>query len=148
MPLPTREDFGGGPDAESAWEDFGGKTVDEVYDLFCPDFHLEHFMWMGEIAFKFYFPVIARWVHGLRPVEEDDFRPSVDLLGHCIQMHFDCHEDMTGMHDRIISLCDHVCARLDHYTHDENERDEIRATWTDLRRQVADDAIGIRRPRL
>jgi hypothetical protein len=57
MSLPTRDDFGGGPDAETAWQHFGGKDLEEACAIFarCPEVYTDDVMWMGEKAFQFYF---------------------------------------------------------------------------------------------
>jgi hypothetical protein len=148
MSLPTRDDFGGGLDAASAWEDFGGKSLEEAYEHFCavPESRQEDFMWMGERAFRFYYPVIDRYLCSLDPLSEDDWSRPAWILATCIQMHFDCHEDMSGLHESILSLCDYVAAHLDHYSLNSSEQAEIAGAWSDLRAQVADDARGVRRP--
>ena len=153
-PLPSLKDFvpwaadpRDAPDAFDAWKRFGGKTVKDVGDSFCPDFDLEPFMWMGERAFKFYFPVIDFYLRSGGPLEDDYLRQPAEFAANCIQMHFDCHEDMTGLHEPILSLCDHVAAHPNHYSLKPYEQSEIAAAWSDLRAQVSDDARGIRRPR-
>jgi hypothetical protein len=150
MSLPTREDFGGDhPDIRWAWQEFGGKSLEEAYAHFCDDAdnRQEQFMWMGERAFRFYYPVIDRYLRNVKPDREDYERTPAWILAQCVQTHFDQHEDMSGLHDSIISLCHYVCAHLDHYSGSDSQREEIRLAWTDLREQVANDAIGIRRPR-
>jgi len=62
-------------------------------------------------------------------------------------MHFDCHENMAGLHEPILALCDYVCAHLSHFDCWEADQQEIRAAWADLRQQAANDACGVRRPR-
>jgi hypothetical protein len=150
MSLPTRADFGGDhPDILCAWREFGGKSLEEAYAHFCsaPESRQEDFMWMGEGAFRFYYPVIDRYLRSLGPIgDDDDWRRPAWILASCIGMHFECHENMSGLHEPIISLCDHVCAHLDHYSQDESEREEIRGAWTELRAQVANDSTGTCKP--
>jgi len=157
MSLPTRDDFGAGfdehfgrrLDEDSAWKEFGGKSLEEAYAHFCadPENRQEDFMWMGERAFRFYYPVVDRYLRNVGlPEDEWDCRPA-RILAKDIQMHFDCHEDMSGLHESILSLCDFVAAHLDHYSLNPNDQAEIAAAWCDLRAQVADDARGVQRPR-
>ena len=56
--------YGGCLDAQTAWRNFGGLSLDEAYTLFCKNTHYyaEDFMWMGHVAFAFYFPVVERCV--------------------------------------------------------------------------------------
>lgn len=65
--LPTERDFlehHACLDAQAAWSNFGGLTLDEAYAKFCdgPEIYLEDFMFMGEGAFGYYFPVLDRFV--------------------------------------------------------------------------------------
>ena len=150
MSLPSREDFGGDhPDIEWAWRECGGKSLEEAYEYFreAPDSLQESFMWMEERAFRFYYPTVDRYLRNVSPPEEEwDCWPA-GILAKCIQTHFDCHQDMTGLHQSILSLCDFVCSNLNHFSLEDSEQTEIREAWSDLRKQVADDALGIRRPR-
>jgi hypothetical protein len=152
MSLPTRDDFGGGPDAETAWQHFGGKDLEEACAIFarCPEVYTDDVMWMGERAFQFYFPIVDRYLRARSPLQAEDDPPivSIKFLGCCIQFHFHCHEDMTGLHGQIIQLCDYVNSHLDHYTLKPEEQEEARSYWIDLRQQVVDDANGIKRPQL
>lgn len=150
MSLPTRADFGGGPDADAAWERFGGKSLDEAYELFCavPESYQEHFMWMGGAAFRFYFPVVDRYLRSVGPIEPNDWssRPAW-ILASCIAIHFSCRHDMRGLHREIIDLCDFVCAHLDRYAREAGEREEIREAWESLKQQAETDAPGTRESR-
>ncbi len=138
----------GGPDIKWAWKNFNGKTLEEACEMMAsePDVYSEDFMWMGGPAFKFYFPAFDRYLRSL-PVAMEFANTSGCYIGACIQTHFDRHQDMSGVHDQIISLCDYVCAHPTHFDEDLEEQQEITARWADLRQQVLDDSHGIRRPR-
>jgi hypothetical protein len=61
--LPTERDFDpwhGNLDAQCAWRHFGGLTLDQAHARFRenPLGYQEDFMFMGPVAFAFYFPVI------------------------------------------------------------------------------------------
>ncbi|MFT5324134.1 MAG: hypothetical protein ACI8P0_001994 [Planctomycetaceae bacterium] len=92
--LPTREDFGadyGCLDAICAWEDFGGLDLADAYVKFCegPDIYQEDFMFMDDVAFVYYFPVLDRYIRESRAGPENDF--DVDamwVLAYCIEIHF------------------------------------------------------------
>ena len=165
QPIPTWRDFFPGfthsdsvepPDLSNAqldmrcaWEGFGGKTLDEACAMMRehPSAYEEDFMWMGGPAFKFYFPAFDNYLRSLPVATEVDWTKAF-LLAACIQTHFDYHEDMSGLHEQIISLCDYVCAHLTRFDSELELQEEIGARWADLRQQVADDARGIRRTRL
>ncbi len=75
--LPTEVDFdpfGGDLDAQRAWKNFGGLTLEEAHALFLtnPLYYQEDFMFMGPRAFVDYFPVIDRYVREVTGVEEGD----------------------------------------------------------------------------
>ncbi len=145
MSVPTKEEFFAplsiagednfSPDMQWAWKNFGGKTLDEAYAFFSahPDEAQEDFMWMPEGAFRYYFPVVDRYVRSLeRPPEWEWFLP-LQLLPACLQMHIDGHEDLSGLHEPILALCDYVCTHLVHFAADPAEQDEIGRRWTELR---------------
>ncbi|MBL8820867.1 MAG: hypothetical protein JNL96_20010 [Planctomycetaceae bacterium] len=67
IPLPTEADFdpyGGDLDAQCAWRNFGGLTLDEATNKFRerPEIYQEDFMFMGGKAFAFYFPVVEAYL--------------------------------------------------------------------------------------
>ena len=66
-PLPGERDFDpyeGDLDAQVAWKNFGGLTLTEAYQRFLenPSTYAEDFMWMGDKAFVYYFPVLERYL--------------------------------------------------------------------------------------
>src|SRR5687767_9278711 len=78
-PLPSEEDFEAVGrdaclDAKTAWEHFGGLSLAEAYELFIdnPVNYQEDFMWMGTVAFAYYFPVLDRYLREVVPTDEDD----------------------------------------------------------------------------
>src|SRR4051812_20887734 len=66
---------------------FNGMTLDEAYAYFCqaPQGREEDFMWMPEGGFRYYYPVIDRYLRSLEPItdEWEMFRPAW-ILAHCI----------------------------------------------------------------
>jgi hypothetical protein len=147
MSLPGRDAFiatgadPADPDRENAWQNFGGKTIEEALELFSsvPYSYAEDFMWMDAEAFRFYFPVIDRYLRGLPPIHPDSFGTGAWIIAASIQMHFDCEEDMTGLHEPIIALCDYVCANLDCFDEERARQEEIRSAWSELRQRVLEN---------
>ncbi len=93
MTLPTITDFTcvNPPeqdlDGYAAWKNFGGLTHDEAYARLCecPESRQEDFMWMGDTAFVYYFPVMERYI---RNVESTAAFDSIAwITAHCIDMH-------------------------------------------------------------
>jgi len=91
--LPTQADFDpwGDLDAQWAWRNFGGLTLDQAHAKFQenPLWYQEDFMFMGLRAFAYYFPVID---HHLRNVPEnhdggDDHQAWI--LAHAIMQQFE-----------------------------------------------------------
>ncbi len=78
--LPTEQHFdpyGGDLDAQCAWRNFGGLTIEEAKVKFCehPEIHQEDFMFMGGKAFAYYYPVIDSYLREtplLPPEDRDD----------------------------------------------------------------------------
>lgn len=66
-PLPSKRDFDARDnnlDALCAWSDFGNLTRNQAYEKFLemPDRYQEHFMFMGWVAFVFYYPIVERYL--------------------------------------------------------------------------------------
>ncbi len=91
--LPSENDFdqySGCLDAQTAWKNFGGLSVDAAYDKFCncPDNYQEDFMWMGPKAFSFYFDVLERYLTTIEPDDEsDDCKAEIIGCGVIMQLH-------------------------------------------------------------
>jgi hypothetical protein len=77
-PLPDPHDFGADEkwalDARSAWDHFGKLTLSQAWELFSknPLHYQEDFMFMGPVAFAYYFPVLDRHLREARPTDEYD----------------------------------------------------------------------------
>lgn len=76
-PLPGATDFdpwSGNLDALHAWKNFGGLGLDPAYRLFLenPLHYQEDFMFMGPVAFDYYFPVVDRYLREFRRIVDDD----------------------------------------------------------------------------
>jgi hypothetical protein len=70
--IPGKNDFGEGLDERSAYKEFGGLTLDEAYQRFIenPVSCQEDFMFMGPVAFCYYFPVVERYLYAFRVENE------------------------------------------------------------------------------
>ena len=94
--LPTHDDFeptGDCLDADWAWGNFGELDLTEAFVKFCeePDIYQEDFMFMGSVAFFYYFPVVERYVYESRIDPQSEFDSEVEamwILAHCINNQF------------------------------------------------------------
>ncbi len=70
-------------DAQCAWKNFGGFTLDEAHKKFeeSPIRYQEDFMFMGGKAFAYYFPVIEKFLQG----KSDDSQAWILAKGISIQ---------------------------------------------------------------
>ena len=64
---PTMADFDpydGCLDALNAWKNFGGLSRTKAYERFCesPGSFQEDFMFMGGVAFAYYYPVLEQYI--------------------------------------------------------------------------------------
>lgn len=75
--------WGGNLDALHAWNNFGGLDLDPAYRLFLenPLRYQEDFMFMGPVAFDYYFPVVDRYLRGFRRDGEDHDDGCAWILG-------------------------------------------------------------------
>lgn len=142
MKLPTVEDFvctakpEDDLDGFCAWKNFGGLTVEEAYEKFCQcsETYQEDFMFMGDAAFVFYFPVIDRYIR-----EEEsgyEFDCETHILGQCIDAHVSGKNPLVRpLYDHIVKLCYFVLQGLKGVNTDER-RDysprELQTVWEAL----------------
>jgi hypothetical protein len=149
MKVPTVEDFTCTPKPEDdwdgfcAWKNFGGLTVDEAYQKFCqaPEHYQEDFMFMGDAAFTFYFPVIDRYIKEKEPEYQMDgkeyqFDGETHILAHCIGMHVsENRPSVRPLYDQLVKLCHFVLLGLENATNDQRRSwspKEIKDVWAEL----------------
>ena len=117
--LPTQPDFdpsGGNLDAEEAWKNFGGLTVKQATAKFLesPQRYQEDFMFMGPVAFAFYFPVIDHYLRGVRADPEDWVEYCAAIIGSGVKMQVDRLADKNlPLRGRIAELTTYVRSHLD-----------------------------------
>jgi len=146
MSVPTVEDFTVTEKPEedldgfSAWKNFGGRSLDEAYATFClcPAARQEDFMWMGDRAFVFYFPVIDRY---LREEERKcEFDGETYILAHCIGMHLPLGApEVRAVESRLLRLCDFVLdgvQGLQERGGRSRSVHEVTSAWRDLRTMI------------
>ncbi|MBI5801350.1 MAG: hypothetical protein HZA92_11605 [Verrucomicrobia bacterium] len=138
--LPTEKDFdpwNGCLDAQHAWKQFGGLDLEQAHEKLCenPLNYQEDFMFMGPKAFKFYFPVVDRFLRRERePWEFDDSQAWI--LGKAMRLQLERRND-DELLKSIGDLCQHVRTHLSKYATDENEQAEIGAAWLEVESQLA-----------
>jgi len=139
--LPTKKDFDPGNgclDAQHAWKQFGGLDLEQAYTKFCENaqFYQEDFMFMGPKAFRFYFPVVDRFLRRERePWEFDDSQAWI--LGKAIRLQLEqCKDD--SLLKAIGELCQYVRAHLSTFATDGSEQQEIKAAWLEVESQLAE----------
>ena len=138
--LPGREDFdptGDCLDAYHAWEMFGGLTIDEASLKFLehPQYYQEDFMFMGGVAFRYYFPVIDRYIRNVKTdPNRDDEAEALWILGHAIKAQLE--PDNVILVEPIIQgirdLAGHVRGNLSNYGAEQEDRDRIDSSWGEL----------------
>jgi hypothetical protein len=138
--LPTERDFdpwNGDQDAQNAWRNFGGLTIDEAQSRFRenPLYYQEDFMFMGGKAFAFYFPVLEHHLEtALRPCSDDDYDHESWILAHCIAAQFDGDNLPYVRHlaSRVIELAEFVRDNIHFAVADHGERQRVADAWREL----------------
>lgn len=121
-PPPGERDFDpyeGDLDAQCAWKNFGGLTLTEAYQKFLenPVVYSEDFMWMGDKAFIYYFPVLERYLM-VTPVwseEKGSEWCQILGLGSAIQFQFteESLPDLLRLAPRVLTLISQVRESFD-----------------------------------
>jgi hypothetical protein len=143
-PLPKERDFdpyGGDLDAQCAWKNFGGLTLDEAVSKFrgCPEIYQEDFMFMGGAAFAFYFPVIEGYLRDVPvPIEDDGDDHESWVLAKCIENQFHAKTAHHVLHlaPRVIALSKYVRQNIGRFGHDADEQSRIADAWLGLENHV------------
>ena len=135
---PTERDFdpwNGNLDAQCAWRNFGGLTLDEAHAKFRenPLRYQEDFMWMGGRAFAYYFPVVEDHLRTVSDTDRDDDHESW-ILAHCIQTQFDDDNLIHVRHlaPRVIELAGFVCDNIHRFGAYNGDRQRVADAWTVL----------------
>lgn len=141
--LPTQHDFnpwGDVTDAETAWQHFGGLTLDEAYARFCeaPMYYQEDFMFMGGEAFAYYFPVIEKYLRSVPEVNPDGDDYQAWILAKAIEDQFDgdyAHH-VQHLKERVLALAGFIGNHLSRFGGDEADRERIGDAWSELAAHV------------
>lgn len=138
--IPTRDDFDPTGDcwnANHAWELFGGLTIDEAYVRFLehPNYYQEDFMFMGGVAFRYYFPVVERYIRHVKvdPLRDDEVE-AIWILAHSIKGQLES-DNVSLAHPiigRINDLALHVRSHLSDYGAEQEDMDRIDLAWAEL----------------
>ena len=133
--LPNERDFDpwkGDLDAQCAWRHFGGLTLDEARATFRenPLGYQEDFMFMGPVAFAFYFPVIEDHLRSdLEPDPYDDHQGWI--LAHGIKAQYERTPDEAVRHliPRVRSLVAYVCENIQRFGVDADKQQRVADAW-------------------
>ena len=140
--LPVERDFdpwNGDLDAQCAWKNFGGVTLDEAEARFRenPLYYQEDFMFMGGVAFAYYFPVVENYLRGVPDADNYDDHQSW-ILAKCIEAQFDDKNLAFVRHlaPRVTDLADFVLVNIRRFGGDDRERQRVADAWRELVREV------------
>ena len=142
--LPNETDFDpyhGDLDAQCAWRNFGGLSLDEAFKRFeeCPETYQEDFMFMGGKAFAFYFPVIDRFLRKTieLPEAQRGDRQSW-ILPQCIKNQVEGREfrHVLYLREPVLGLCDFMLNNIALFADDWTDLKEIEEQWHQLKRAV------------
>lgn len=142
--LPTEQDFdpyGGDLDAQCAWRNFGGLTLDEANRKFreAPEIYQEDFMFMGGKAFAFYYPVIDSYLRETPEIPEDERFDDryAWILAHCIANQFECStlSDVRHLKSEILDLAGFVRRNIALFGEDTGQFN-VDVAWEQLERHL------------
>ena len=110
MSLPTREEINptfDDLDGRVACEHFFGKTLDEAEALFRENCRYEEdLLWMGPVAFRFYFLAADRFIRSDAATAEVSF---IRGIAHTLEHRLECHpQELSPITLQIEELCRYV----------------------------------------
>jgi hypothetical protein len=142
--LPTQQDFdpyGEDLDAQWAWKNFGGLTVDQAKAKFTqrPEIYYEDFMSMGGKAFAYYYPVIDSFVREvpLLPLKDRN-EHEVWIVAQCIENQCrGCNDPYIRHLNRdVLDLCRFVRENMLLFGTDPYVLNKIDQQWTALEQHL------------
>lgn len=142
--LPERKDFNPNPgdlDEQSAWKQFGGKSLDEAYEHFLtnPFGYQEDFMFMGPAAFLYYFPVIELFLASIpRDIDSPDL--TAHILAKAIQFQLENSDALRAselLMSRIRSLPNKVIPQIPKLAEKPDDQACVARAWHDLQKYIA-----------
>ena len=140
-PLPKQKDFDPYEeclDAQCAWKNFGGLSIEEAYAKFCenPSYYQEDFMLMDWKGFVYYLSVIERFLKEAEPEDEYDDCEAW-ILGCAVESQVEEHKKKIAedMDNRLKSLCDSVLARFERMSIGEKDKKRILKQWPKTRKE-------------
>ena len=140
MTLPSQEDFSAFPgtlDEMTAWNNFGNKSLEEAYNIFCknPEYYQEDFMFMGWKAFLFYFPVIEKYIKEVEIIEDyDDYQ--FYILGEVIKSQIASQKLENPLLNKIIDLSDVVLEKTQKSILCASDKKCIISSWQKLKNKL------------
>lgn len=138
--LPSELDFdphAGDLDAQCAWRNFGGLTLDDACEKFdeAPEVYQEDFMFMGGRAFAFYYPVIDQFLRksALIPAVQRGDRQAW-ILPQCIRHQFEWnpHQSVLELRESVLELCRFMSENLGVFEDDWWDVQDIEVQWCRL----------------
>jgi len=142
-PVPSEADFDpwrGNLDAQCAWRNFGELSLKQAYELFmtAPQNYQEDFMFMGPVAFAYYFPVIDRYIREVTGSGDGD-HTEVSILGSAVAGQLEWNG--AGFGDErvgeIEDLAAYILANVSQYSMAEKDQRRIRREWAGVESKVA-----------
>ena len=142
--LPTEKHFDpydGDLDAQWAWKNFGGLTLDQAKAKFQqhPEVYQEDFMHMGGKAFAYYYPVIDEYLRETPLVApEDRTDREAWILPQCIKNQFQGwnYPYVRHLEGRVLYLCRFVRENLHLFGSEAEELQQIDEQWRALQRHL------------
>jgi hypothetical protein len=143
-PLPTERDFNplsDTTDAKCAWENFGRLSRVKAYERFLehPLNFQEDFMFMGGVAFAYYYPVIERYLYDAsEELANDGDDREAWILAKAIQNQFAGQglSHVRHLAPRILALAQYVRNNLPLYDCELDGRQRIDDAWTELESHI------------
>lgn len=91
-------------------------------------------MFMGSVAFAWYFPVIERYLYESRLEDEDDEVTATWILAHCIvqQLEPPVEDCVDQLRPQVLKLARHVRENLAQYCVEPREQTRIDEAWQEL----------------
>lgn len=143
-PLPGESDFdpfGGDLDARCAWKNFGGLSLKQAYERFisAPEIYQEDFMFMGPVAFDYYFPIIDCYVREVSGSEDGD-DCEVSILGSGVAAQFDWKAGRASdqLIREIADLSSYVLTHIDQYSPVAKDQRRIIREWKKVEAMLAE----------
>lgn len=139
MPLPTRQEICPHDDLDGrvACEHFLGRSLEQAEALFRENsiYYQGDLMWMGAVAFRYYFPAVVQFVHSEAATDDSDFMAH---FASTLEFRLEYESpELQPVAEQIADLCRYVVEHWSRFESGSEFYDDVRGRYQTLQQRFS-----------